>query len=89
MKTDTKAQILDADSNVLLGKYVECGWRRAWIMWDMCNGHACNQSDPGKGYLWVFKTKREALLHRRKQHSNNLNARLSMPFKIECAQRPI
>lgn len=63
--------------------YVTCGWRRAWIMWDLANGHACSKNDPGKGYMWVFKTRREALEHRKLQHCKPLNARLSYPFKIE------
>lgn len=66
-----------------LGEYAQCGWRRAWIMWDLDNGHAHNQNDPGRGYLWVFKTKSDALKHRKKQHAKKLCARLSKPFKIE------
>ncbi len=64
-------------------RYIQCGWRRAWIMWDMGNGHAMNKNDPGKGYMWVFKTRKEAMTHRKKQHSNKKSVRLSMPFKIE------
>lgn len=52
-------------------------------MWDLDNGHAHYTRDPGKGYMWVFTTKREALEHRRKQHRNKMNARLSQPFKLE------
>ena len=61
------------------GIYVSCAWRRAWIMWDLDNGHAWNRNDPGKGYMWVFKTKKDALEHKRQSK----NVRLSAPFKIE------
>ena len=63
--------------------YIRCGWRRAWIMWDLDNGHAWDKQDPGKGYMWVFPTRKEALMHRRKQHKKKFGAELSMPFKIE------
>lgn len=64
-------------------QYVSCGWRRAWIMWDLDNGHAWSSGDPGRGYMWVFKTRKEAMEHRRIQHQNPKNVRLSLPFKIE------
>ena len=67
--------------------YVACGWRRAWIMWDMGNGHACNKKDDGKGYMWVFPSRAEAMAHRRWQHKNPDNVRLSMPFKVEGDRR--
>lgn len=70
-------------SGALLGEYARCGWRRAWIMWDLDNGHAHSKTDPGKGYLWVFSTRENARSHRKKQHANEGNARLSLPFKIE------
>lgn len=63
--------------------YVKCGWRRAWIMWDLDNGHAWSTRDNGHGYLWVFTTRKEAIQHRRKQHLKRFGARLSMPVKIE------
>ena len=70
-------------SGALLGAYARCGWRRAWIMWDMDNGHAHGKNDSGKGYLWIFATRKAAINHRRKQHAAKGNARLSFPFKIE------
>ena len=63
--------------------YVPCGWRRAWILWDLDNGHAWDKRDNGKGYMWVFSSRKEAISHRRKQHKNEYYARLSMPLKIE------
>lgn len=66
-----------------VGEYARCGWRRAWIMWDMDNGHAWGQNDAGKGYLWVFSTRKDAMTHRKAQHSKKHHAKLSMPFKIE------
>ncbi len=65
------------------GIYIQCGFRRAWAMWDLDNGHAHGKNDSGKGYLWVFKTRKEALKHRREQHKFEECARLSKPFKIE------
>ena len=67
----------------MLDNYVTCGWRRMWIMWDLDNGHACHKNDPGKGYAWIFKTRKEALNHRRQQHKRKHRSRLSMPIKIE------
>jgi len=63
--------------------YIECGWRRAWIMWDLDNGHAWSKGDPGRGYLWVFKTKKEAIEHKRQQRKMEFGAKLSKPFLIE------
>jgi len=67
----------------IVENYVTCGWRRAWIMWDLDNGHANSQNDSGKGYFWVFKTKREALEHRKEQNKLIFGAKLSKLFKIE------
>lgn len=69
--------------NTFTGEYVRCGWRRAWLMWDMDNGHAWHHGDAGKGYLWVFSTRQEALAHRKQQHAKPDAVRLSMPFKVE------
>lgn len=63
--------------------YVKCGHRRAWLMWDMDNGHSQNNRDTGKGYVWVFSSYKEAMAHRKEQHTRPFNARLSMPFKVE------
>lgn len=52
-------------------------------MWDLNNGHAWNKNDPGIGYMWVFKTRKDAMEHRKYQHKLKYGARLSMPFKIE------
>jgi hypothetical protein len=49
-----------------------------WICMDLCNGHK-----PTKRYCWWFDTKKEALSHRRFQHKNKLNARLSKPIKCK------
>lgn len=62
--------------------YVKCAYRKAWIMWDLDNGHAF-EGCPGKGYMWVFSTKKEAKKHRKWQHEDKNRARLSKPFKIE------
>ncbi len=74
-------------NNLGKSQYVRCGWRRAWIIWDMDNGHAWSKNDSGKGYMWVFSTRKKALLHRKTQHAKNNSARLSVPFKIEGARR--
>lgn len=47
------------------GRYVQSAWRRAWIMFDLDNGHKCGRNDVGKGYLWVFETKAKALAHQK------------------------
>lgn len=67
--------------------YVQCGWRRAWIMWDLDNGHARGDYDPGKGYVWIFSTRKKALEHRKNQHKKPNHARLSYPRKIEGDRR--
>ena len=63
--------------------YVRVGFRRAWCMWDLDNGHAYGERDPGKGYIWLFATKKEALDHRKKQHQKKFGASLSLPFLIK------
>lgn len=64
-------------------RYISVSYCRAWVMWDLDNGHAWNKQDSGKGYLWVFPTKKEALEHKRKYHKGSDKARLSKPIKIE------
>ena len=66
-----------------VGNYVQCGYRRAWIMWDLGNGHAWGKNDAGKGYMWIFKTRSAALKHRKEQHKNPSHVRLSYPVKID------
>lgn len=68
---------------VTVDNYVACGWRVAWIMWDLGNGHSWGKRDPGKGYMWVFRTRKDAIEHRRKTHRRKRSVRLSRPFKIE------
>ena len=63
------------------GEYVRCGYKHAWIMWDLDNGGPCRRL-PGRGYMWVFKTREEARKHRKAQHRRKHYARLSQPFKI-------
>jgi len=65
---------------------VECyvslpDWGRFWLMWDMSNGHK-----GGKGYMWVFRTKKEALDHKRDQKKRG-GASLSLPQKVEIPNR--
>lgn len=63
--------------------YVRCGFRSAWIMFDLENGHAWGKNDSGKGYIWIFSTRKEALEHRRKQHKDPSHVRLSYPVHIK------
>jgi hypothetical protein len=63
--------------------YVRCAYRKAWICFDIDNGHARNNIATGKGYLWVFPTRREAREHRKWQHANPNHARLSPPIKVQ------
>lgn len=59
--------------------YIKVGYRRFWVMFDLDNGHQWNSRDIGKGYIWVFESRKKALAHRKAQHSNRDNARLSYP----------
>lgn len=67
--------------------YVKCGWRKAWIMFDLENGHARHKNDPGKGYIWIFESRSKALKHRKQQHKNPRHVRLSYPVKVEGDRR--
>ena len=43
-----------------------------WLVFDLSNGH------PGsRQYVWWFRTRREAIEHKRKQESDPRNAKLS------------
>ena len=65
------------------GEYVQCAYRKAWLMFDLDNGHKCNNiCDNGKGYLWIFKTKKEAEFLRKFHRENDLPS-LSKPVRIE------
>ncbi len=49
-----------------------------WICFDLSNGHK-----GGRGYAWIFRTKKEAIEHRKYQHKKKSGAKLSFPFKIQ------
>lgn len=66
----------------MFDNYVKCGYRKAWVMFDLDNGH---DGKYPKGYCWVFKTKREAIEHRRKQHNKEFGARLSVPILVKLS----
>lgn len=61
--------------------YVSCAWRRAWLVFDLDNGHSWGLNDSGKGYVWVFKTKKEATNHKKNRPKHSV--RLSPPIKVE------
>lgn len=63
--------------------YVRCGFRSAWIMFDLENGHSCGKNDSGKGYIWIFSTRKEALKHRKNQHDNPSYVKLSYPIHVK------
>lgn len=63
--------------------YVKCAWRRAWLLFDLDNGHSWGLNDSGKGYVWVFKTKKEAIAHKKLQKTKPFAAQLSPPIKVE------
>ena len=63
------------------GTYVQCAWRKMWIMWDLDNGHYF-LNNGGKGYVWIFRTRDEAKEHKRKQRLIG-GANLSKPIKID------
>ena len=67
----------------IVENYVRCGFRSAWIMFDLGNGHACGQNDSGRGCIWVFSTRKEALEHRKSQHSNPKFVTLSYPIHVK------
>lgn len=53
--------------------------KSGWFLLDVENGDIFN----GRGYVWIFETKQQALAHKQKQHSSNkLAARLDGPWKI-------
>ena len=66
----------------LTPKYVECGYKKAWVLFDLDNGHSYGKNDAGKGYMWVFSTKKQALDHKRSQKSLPNSAKLSKPIKL-------
>lgn len=63
--------------------YIQCAWRRAWLLFDLDNGHSWGLNDHGKGYVWVFKTKKEAIAHKKLQKARPFAAQLSPPIKVE------
>lgn len=63
--------------------YVTTAYRKAWICFDLDNGHSWGKNDPGKGYIWVFITRKEATEHKRKQKKHPFAARLSQPIKVQ------
>lgn len=52
-------------------------WKTFWILIDLDNGHKS-----GNTYFWTFGTKKEALKHRKMQHTRKHGARLSYPIKV-------
>ncbi len=66
-----------------MNNYVKTGHRKAWVCFDLDNGHKSNKNDAGKGYVWVFTTRKEARAHCRNQKKLKHSARLSQPIKVE------
>lgn len=58
--------------------YIQLGWEKFWVMLDKDNG------DVKKGsYFWFFRTRQQALDHRKIQNRMKNGARLTYPRKIE------
>jgi hypothetical protein len=75
-----KAVMVDYKKNNMENKvlnYLSVSWNQFWFMVDLDNGHT-----KGNGYIWVFKTKKEAIEHRRRQHKKKFGSKLSVPIKI-------
>ena len=53
-------------------------YKSFWVLFDLANGHKA------KGrYLWWFDTRKDAMAHRKFQHKDPSNVRLSMPVKVQ------
>ena len=52
-----------------MSDYIKTAYRKTWICFDLDNGHSCGKNDPGKGYIWVFTTRKEAREHIKKQNN--------------------
>ena len=63
--------------------YVPCGYKRAWLLFDLDNGHSNGERDVGKGYVWVFRTQKEAINHKKAQKGKS-GARLTAPIRVSC-----
>lgn len=74
------------DVSTALATYIQVDWNRFWFMVDLDNGHRSGKPWEGIGYVWVFKTKKEAMAHRSKQHKKKTNARLSLPVRVDFQQ---
>lgn len=69
-----------------MNNYIQCAWRRAWLMFDLDNGHSWGLNDAGKGYVWIFKTRKEAIEHKKNRPKDSV--RLSPPIKVEYRRNP-
>ena len=69
-------------------QYVSTGYLRCWIMFDLDNGHANSSGDSGRGYAWVFTTRKNAREYRKKQHTYECCARLSEPIFVSIPRNP-
>jgi len=65
-------------------KYIETPYKKFWVLFDLDNGHKWGKNDAGKGYAWIFSTKKEAIQHKRNWPAPKY-ARLSKPIKVECS----
>jgi hypothetical protein len=67
-------------------QYVQTAFRKAWVLFDLDNGHKWGNGS-GKGYMWVFPTRKAATEHKKKYKpapTNNF-VRLSQPIKVEMS----
>lgn len=62
--------------------YIQTPYKKFWVLFDLDNGH-CGKNDTGKGYAWIFSTKKEAIQHKRNWPAPKY-AKLSKPIKVEC-----
>lgn len=66
-----------------MNNYIRTGYRKTWICFDLDNGHSYGKNNAGKGYVWIFSTRKEARGHCKKQRKMKFAAKLSQPIKIE------
>ena len=61
------------------GSYAGTKWDRMWVVPDLDNGHP---GKAGKGYVWIFPTKKAAIEHKRAQRKMKYAASLGKPFMV-------
>ena len=67
----------------MVNNYIATGYKKFWVLFDLENGHSWNKNDSGKGYAWIFPTRKLARIKYKKHKNSGKFVELSPPIKVK------